>query len=361
MLRFLTISIAIFAVFNAFAIWQLLRLHPRRRPLIIAVAVLCNLMWFFLPILNARTDFSRAVRAILGPPWFAWLLFVIIYCAYLSIVFILRIPRVAASRVFLWATLIAVAVGIYTALVPLEVERVPIVVDGLPPTLNGRRIALIADLHVGLFTRPSRLRQIFATTSSLSPDVVVLAGDLIDDDPIFTTKLLDATRALPPSTPLVAVLGNHEMYGAPSEVIERLHGSRIRLLVNEGMSAGGLWLAGVSDFAAQLPELRPDVDRAMLHASGFPIVIAHQPKIFPATQQRRLPLAICAHTHGGQFGFRRLGWSLAGLFLPYHMGLYRRGVSQLYVNTGTGFWLLPVRIGLPGEITLIELRARSSP
>jgi len=40
------------------------------------------------------------------------------------------------------------------------------------------------------------------------------------------------------------------------------------------------------------------------------------------------------------------------------MGLYRRGVSQLYVNTGTGYWLLPWRLGLPSEITLIELRSR---
>ena len=60
--------------------------------------------------------------------------------------------------------------------------------------------------------------------------------------------------------------------------------------------------------------------------------------------------------HGGQCGFRPLHWSLAGLFLPYHMGLYERGGAQLYVNTGTGYWLLPWRLGMTPEITLIELR-----
>ncbi|HKO57536.1 MAG TPA: hypothetical protein VJ276_16810, partial [Thermoanaerobaculia bacterium] len=49
-------------------------------------------------------------------------------------------------------------------------------------------------------------------------------------------------------------------------------------------------------------------------------------------------------------------WSVAGIFLPYHMGLYRRGGSQLYVNTGTGYWMLPFRLGMTSEITLIELR-----
>ena len=361
MLRFVLIAIAIFFILNVIAISQLLRIHPRRRRLVIAIAAIGNLMWLFFPLLNARTDFSRAVRAVLGPPWFAWLCFILIYCAYLLLIFITRLPRRPASRIFLWGTLVALVLGVYTALVPLDVERVPVILDGLPQSLSGTKIALIADLHVGLFTRPSRLRQIFTTAASLSPDVVVLAGDMMDDDPYFTTKLLDGTRSLPSSIPLIAVLGNHEMYGAPREVIDRLRGSRIRLLVNEGLPLRGFWIAGLSDYAAQAQELQPDFNAALASQSGFPIVISHQPKAFPEAQQRRLQLTLCAHSHGGQFGFRRLGWSLAGLFLPYHMGLYRRGVSQLYVNTGTGYWLLPWRLGLPSEITLIELRSRPSP
>src|SRR6266550_4106310 len=147
MARFLLIAIAIFLLLNIIAIAMLLRLHPRRKRWIIAIATICNLMWLFLPLLNARTDFSRALRATLGPPWFAWLCFVLLYCAYMLFVFVLRIPRRAASRIFLWTALIALPVGIYTALVPLDIERVPIVLDGLPRQLNGTRIAVIADLH----------------------------------------------------------------------------------------------------------------------------------------------------------------------------------------------------------------------
>ncbi|MDQ6802050.1 MAG: metallophosphoesterase [Acidobacteriota bacterium] len=367
MLRFVLISLAVFLILNCIAIAALLRMHPRRRRLIISIAAICNVMWLFLPWLNARTGFSRAVRAILGPPWFAWLCFILIYCAALALIAILWLPfrrkpfpQFARwpSRIFLWGTLVAVIAGIYTALVPLDIERVPVVLDQLPPSLNGTRIALIADLHVGLFTRPSRLREIFATAGSLSPNLVVLAGDMVDDDPFFTTQLLDGARALPSSIPLLAVLGNHEMYGAPREVIDRLRGSRIHLLVNEGIALRQLWIAGISDYAAQSNALKPDFTRAFAGSSGFPILIAHQPRAFPDAQQRNLPLTLCAHSHGGQFGIRRLGWSLAGVFLPYHIGLYRRGASQLYVNTGTGYWLLPWRLGLPPEITLIELRSR---
>src|SRR5260221_6213699 len=135
MLRFVLLSLAVFLILGIIAIAALLRIHPRRRRLIIAVATLCNLMWLFLPLLNARTDFSRFVRATLGPPWFAWLCFTLIYCAVLLLIAIAWLPfrrkpfaQFARwpSRIFLLGTLVAVVVGVYTALVPLDVERVPV-------------------------------------------------------------------------------------------------------------------------------------------------------------------------------------------------------------------------------------------
>jgi predicted MPP superfamily phosphohydrolase len=260
------------------------------------------------------------------------------------------------SRGFITIVIAGSLVGMYQALVPLRVERVPIVINTLPPHLDGFRIALLGDLHVGLFTRPSRLTKIFSTTESLNADAIVIAGDLIDDDPYFVPKLLAGTQSLAPSRPLVAVLGNHEMYGDPYGVIAALRNSRIRLLVNEGADVRGVWLAGVSDYAGSRA-LAPDLNAALARRppNALPIVIAHQPKGFADARERHLPLTLCAHTHGGQFGFRPLRWSLAGLFLPFHMGLYERGDSQLYVNTGTGYWLLPFRLGMTPEITLIEL------
>jgi predicted MPP superfamily phosphohydrolase len=350
---FVVIALIVFGALNFITIFALLRLHPRRKAIVVALATVCNLMWLFLPILNARTDFSRFIRATLGPPWFAWLCFVLVYPLFALVSWLFK--SAWPSRIFLWTALITIPIGVWSALVPLDVERVPVDVADAP----NAKIAVIADLHTGLFTRPSRLRRIFATAAALGPDVIVLDGDLIDDDPYFTTKLLDSLRDFPSGIPLIAVLGNHENYGAPLEYIAQMRQSRVRLLVNEGAAVGPLWIAGISDYAATLPQLRPNLDLALKGQRGFPIVLAHQPKVFDEVIARRLPLALVAHTHGGQFGFRSLHWSLAGLFLPYHMGLYRRGASQMYVNTGTGYWLLPWRIGVLPEITLIELRSAS--
>ena len=370
-----SLVILIFAAFNFVAGRALLAIHPRRRALIFAALILGNLMWLAMPWLRQSTDFARIARATAGPVWFAWQSLAILYTA---LVAALAIAWLAARRRWGFATFsrwpsrafwifvaIGSVVGIYHALVPIRIERVPVELEGLPAEAEGTRLVLLSDLHVGLFTRMSRLDRIFATARALEPDAVLILGDLIDDDPFFVPKLLAGTRALGRSIPLLAVLGNHEMYGNPEIVMRDLDGSRIELLVNRGKPLKGLWLAGVSDRAAgqmnRFDHLKPDLDAAMRGRpqNSFPIVVSHQPRIFYEARARKLPLTLAGHTHGGQCGIRPLGWSLAGVFLEYHMGLYRWGASQLYINTGTGYWLLPFRLGMTPEITLIELRRRA--
>jgi predicted MPP superfamily phosphohydrolase len=366
-LIFIAIVLLLFVPFNWITYRQLVRIHPKRRRWALALVIAGNLMWPLLPLLRVSTPLIRFARATLGPVWFAWTCFAIVYSTVVFLILIAWLPlrrrRTFAefarwpSRVFLALVVIAGIAGFYDALVPLRVERVPLAIPNLPASLEGTRIALLGDLHVGLFTRPSRLDRIFTITSAQQPDLVILAGDLIDDDPWFVPKLLDGTRALTASTPLIAVLGNHEMYGGPRDVIAKLRGSRIRLLVNEGYAFRDLWIAGLSDYAGS-DGLKPDFAKALAAkpATSLALVVAHQPKVIDEAARRRIPIALSAHTHGGQLGFRPLRWSLAGVFVRYHMGLYRVGATQLYINTGTGYWLVPFRLGMTPEITIIELR-----
>lgn len=367
-LLFFLVALAIFLPFNWLSYRQLVRLHPRRRILIRAAIVVGNLMWLFLPFLRVRNGFMRVIRATFGPPWFAWLMFAILYSSVIVLALIAWLPfrrrltfeRFARgpSRLFLIILIAGSAAGCYQALVPLRVERVPVAIPGLPSTASNLKIAVVADLHVGLFTRPARLKQIFSQVNAIRPDLVVFLGDSVDDDPHFIPKLLRGLDPLDKSIPLVAVLGNHEFYGDVRTFIARLQHTRLRLLVNEGIALRGIWFAGLSDRAAlsEEPWLKPDADAALRGAGTMPrVVLAHQPSVFPDARSRGVPLTLAAHTHGGQLGVRPLRWSLAGLFLRYHMGYYRLGNSQLYVNTGTGHWLVPFRLGMTPEITLVEL------
>jgi len=372
-LLFFAIAFLIFFSFTWLTVRQLIRLHPRRKGWILAIAVAGNLMWPFFPWLRAMTPISRVVRATLGPLWFGWTSFALLYSVFLLLVLLAWIPFARKhafaqfarwpSRVFLITLGIGFVVGVYQALVPLRVERVPVRIAELPASAEGTKIALLTDLHVGLFTRRSRLQRIFAETNAARPDAVLIAGDMIDDDPHFVPKLLAGTSALSPEIPLYGVLGNHEIYGDPPAVIEGLKGSRMRLLVNEGTPLRDLWIAGASDRAAsqqpQTQHLAPDLAKALQGKppSSMAIALSHQPTIIADARRLGVPLALAGHSHGGQLGFRPLRWSLAGVFLPYHMGLYDVAPTQLYVSTGTGYWLLPFRLGMTPEITILELTA----
>ncbi|HEX8616437.1 MAG TPA: metallophosphoesterase [Thermoanaerobaculia bacterium] len=370
-LIFLAIALVVFLPFNWITYRQLGRIHPRRKRVFLGAVIAGNLMWLFFPLLRSSTPLMRFIRATLGPIWFGWTSFAILYAAFVFLLLLAWIPFRATpfpqfarwpSRLFLAGGAIAFAAGYYHATVPLRIERVTVRLPGLPAASEGTRLALMGDLHVGLFTRASRLDRIFSTAGALQPDAVLIAGDLIDDDPHFVPKLLGGARTLPPAIPLYAVLGNHEMYGDPTAVIAAMRGSRIRLLVNEGVAVRDLWIAGVSDRAARQIDdespLMPDLASALAGkpATAIPVVLSHQPNILEEARRRGAPLQLSAHTHGGQFGIRPLGWSLAGVFLRYHMGLYDVPPTQLYINTGTGYWLFPFRLGMTPEITLLELR-----
>lgn len=372
LLIFLAIALLLFLPLNWISYRQLTRIHPRRKKWIIAAIVAGNLMWPFLPFIRSFSPFSRAVRSILGPIWFGWASFTLLYSIFTLLVILAWIPfrkRPLAdfarrpSRVFLAILIGGFLAGWYQAIVPLRIERVSIAVPNLPQSAMGKKLALMGDLHVGLFTRESRLERIFTTAGELAPDAVVIAGDLIDDDPHFVPKLLRGAQHLPAQIPLLAVLGNHEIYGDPFMVQRGLANSRMRLLVNEGHALGDLWIAGLSDPAAAQRNhaaLKPDLQKALQGrpSTSLPIVLSHQPKAVEEALRHKMPLVLSAHTHGGQLGFRPLRWSLAGVFLDQHMGLYDLGATQLYINTGTGYWLFPFRLGMTPEITLIELQRR---
>jgi predicted MPP superfamily phosphohydrolase len=368
-LIFIAVVLLIFGPLNWLAWRQLTRIHPRRRTLILAAVILGNLMWLALPLMRTFTPVARFIRATLAPVWFGWTSFTLLYAIFLLLVFLAWVPvrrRPFAefahrpSKVLLILLVVGFFAGWVQAVVPLRVERVTVEVENLPEAAAGTRLALMGDLHVGLFTRPSRLERIMKTVASLEPHAALIAGDLIDDDPEFVPKLLAGAAHLPAEIPLYAVLGNHEIYGDPAMVIAGLRGSRIRLLVNEGVPFRGVWLAGVSDRAAaqqNIPALKPDLPKALAgRPADMPVVLlSHQPGIIDEARQSGVPLQLSAHTHGGQLGFRPLGLSLAGVFLRYHMGLYDLAPTQLYINTGTGYWVFPFRLGMTPEITLVTL------
>jgi predicted MPP superfamily phosphohydrolase len=372
---------SLFFLLNAFAIWAGLTLYPGKWDFLLFLsAVLGNLLWLLLPLILKRhsSPFFRFFRAVLAPFWVFWNFLIFLYSFFVLVLGIIWVAAFAwkwipfsqfahnPSNIFLMAITFICVVGFFQALFSIHVEKVSIKIRNLPPEFTGFKIAMISDLHVGEFTRLSRLNRFAQTAQDLDPDLFVVCGDITDDDPHYLPKFLKSLEVLDPYLPAVGVLGNHDVYSNPEKTLHILADSRLRMLVNEGYEIKrgntSIWVAGVGDQGARRfgkwGAVAPDFDKALEgKPSHSPVVLlAHQPQGFLEAIARKVDLTLSGHTHGGQFGFRFLNWSLAKLFMKYHMGHFQEGECQLYVTPGTGHWVLPVRFGLSPEVTLIELQ-----
>jgi predicted MPP superfamily phosphohydrolase len=372
--------LSLFFLMNVLSIWAGLDIYPGGLHFLMMAAVLGNLLWLLLPLILKRhsSPFFRLSRALLGPLWVFWNFLIFLYSAFLLLLGLVWLSVFAwkwvpftrfahiPSNVFLGVIGFITVVGFFQALFLVKLERVTIRIKNLPPEFAGFKIAMVSDLHVGLFTRLSRLKQFARVAQAAQPDLFVVCGDITDDDPQYLPKFLRSLEALDPYLPAVGVLGNHDVYANPEKTLHVLEDSRLLMLVNEGMEIkrgnASIWLAGVGDQGARRfgkwGSVAPDFDKAL---TGKPkaiptVLLAHQPQGFKDSIERKVELTLSGHTHGGQIGFKALRWSLAKLFMKYHMGHFKEGESQLYVTPGTGYWVLPVRFGLTPEVSLIELQ-----
>lgn len=233
-------------------------------------------------------------------------------------------------------------------------EEVAIRVPKLPRALDGFTLVQVSDVHVGSFTGEAELRVLEERVRAARGDLVVITGDLVDNDRAFVPLAARWLARLSARHGVVAIPGNHDHYAGMAEVMEAMRSAGIDVLLNRSRELEpGLVLAGVDDLWGRhfAPGPGPDLTRALAGASpdAARILLAHNPKFF-AEARGRIDLQLSGHTHGGQI-------TPGGLLLKYSSGLYREGDAALYVNRGYGIVGPPVRLGAPAEITRIVLVA----
>ena len=270
----------------------------------------------------------------------------------------------------------------------LETTRYRLKPPGWPSGLHVR-LAVVADLHASEPYMPSaRISEIVDRTNALGADAILLLGD-------YAASHRWQTRRIPPQewaavlgglrAPLGvhAVLGNHDWwddYAAQKRGAGPVAGRRalekvgIPVYENDVVrleKAGrGFWLAGLADqiafFAGRSGKWQrfrglDDLPGTLAKVTDqAPVVLlAHEPDIFP-TVPARVALTISGHTHGGQvrlFGYSPNVPSKYGNRYAY--GHVVEGGRNLVVSGGLGCSILPVRLGVPPEIVLIELGSAS--
>jgi predicted MPP superfamily phosphohydrolase len=247
-----------------------------------------------------------------------------------------------------------------------RIQPMGVALSGLPPALDGLRIALVADLHVGTFTSSRTVKRVVEETSRLDADLILLPGDLVNNALADLSDALDAVRNIQSRYGSYLCVGNHDLIEDGAEFVRRVK-ARAPLLVNESR------VVAVRGQPVQLLGLPWSRDEALIASSvrrlasqitpgAFPILLAHHPHAFDAAADAGIPLTVSGHTHGGQL---MLGEAVGfgPLLYRYWSGLYRKPAhngASLVVSNGVGNWF-PLRIGAPAEIIHLTLRSGIAP
>ena len=287
--------------------------------------------------------------------------------------FLTRIGIIMAGIPF-----ISIAYGIGWGRFNLKVRNVNLKFINLPKEFNGLKVIQISDFHIGsLLNHPDFVEEIIEKVNSLNPDILLFTGDFVNNVSEEMDNFLSLLSNFKSKLGKYSILGNHD-YGEyvpwKSEKERLANLNRLKelernigfdLLLNENrkiiIGNEEIELIGVENWGLPPFPQYGDLKKAMENTeqNSFKILMSHDPTHWDAQvlDHSNIDLTLSGHTHGAQFGIEIPGWRWSPVNLRYKRwgGLYTEGNQNLYVNTGIGYIGFPGRVGMPPEITVLEL------
>ena len=224
------------------------------------------------------------------------------------------------------------------------------------------RVALASDLHIGSPGNGiEKLDRVVARINQAKPDTVLLLGDYVIQGVIGgrfvpPETIADHLRALQAPFGVYAVLGNHDWWLDAPRVARAFNGVGIPVVEDRAVriarGAAGFWLLGISDFW----EGRHDVASALAYVKSEEPVIAmtHNPDVFPSIPDR-VCVTVAGHAHGGQVALPLIGRPIVPSRKRYAAGEITENGKRMFVTTGVGTSILPVRFRVPPEIVILRV------
>lgn len=248
------------------------------------------------------------------------------------------------------------------------------------PEFHGLRIVVISDIHAGSnAVTAENLRRLVRTANEQKPDLIVLLGDYVSQSsengsplrmkPEVMAKNLQGFQA---KYGVYGVLGNHDFWSGQARIKTVLSRAGIRMLEDEIVfiekNGRKLRIFGLRDhlqinnwerFAAECREVLESHEK-----EGNLLILEHSPDVLPMITGKNLiseniSLILAGHTHGGQVRLPLIGAPIvpSSYGQKYVRGHIRDKGLDMFVTTGVGTSILPIRFMVPPEIAVLELYA----
>ena len=309
----------------------------------------------------------------IGSFWLAAMTYFLLFIVFIDIIRLLNfiVPFISIKTnnqlkqiLFLSAiiiTTIIVIVG-YINSISLHITRLNLNINK-KSKLENIHIVAVSDIHLGTIIETVRLKKIIKTINSLKPDIVLLIGDIFDEDlgPVIKKNLGNDLTKINSKFGVFAVLGNHEYIGGVEQAKKYLIDHNITVLQDSVVhSETGIYLVGREDISIkqflgktrkQLKEILEKVDK------NHPIILMdHQPFNLDEAINNGVDLQLSGHTHHGQL------WPfnyLTRAIYKISYGYKKFNNTHFYVSSGVGTWGPPIRTNSRSEIVKIILNFKN--
>lgn len=223
---------------------------------------------------------------------------------------------------------------------------------GKRKTLN---IVMASDIHLSSIIGRSRIDHLVEKINSLSPDVVLLPGDILDGDlnPVIDQNLGESLRRIKAPLGVYAVTGNHEFYGGIERACEYITEHGVKMLRDTMVFLdSSFYIVGREDREVRkrktLSELMENADKK------FPVILMdHQPFHLEEAEANGIDLQLSGHTHHGQMWPNNY---ITDMVYELDYGYLVKGSTHIYVSSGVGTWGPPIRIAADPEIVNVRMR-----
>lgn len=222
---------------------------------------------------------------------------------------------------------------------------------GKRKTLN---IVMASDIHLSSIIGRSRIKSIVEKINSLSPDLVLLPGNIVDGDlnPVIHQNLGESLRQIRAPLGVFAITGNHEYIGGVERACKYITDHGVKMLRDTSVFVDeSFYIVGREDRSARkrrpLKELMENVD------TKYPVILMdHQPFHLDEAEANGIDLQLSGHTHHGQM------WPfnyITDMVYELAYGYLVKGSTHIYVSSGVGTWGPPLRIGADPEIVDVRM------
>lgn len=258
-----------------------------------------------------------------------------------------------------------------------QVRRLRIALPNLPKAFHGLRIGQISDIHCGSFNNKVAVGGGIELLHREKPDLIFFTGDLVNRQTDEVKDYIDVFSNVKAPLGVFSVLGNHDygeyrswpseqakqkdfedMLAAHRELGWKLLRNENHILTDHGAS---LAILGVENWGIKRFSKYGKISEAYKGTEGADtrLLLSHDPSHWEAKvlDYPDVDITFSGHTHGFQFGIEAgdFRWSPSQYLYKQWAGLYQKGSQYIYVNRGYGFVGMPGRIGMPPEITIVEL------